>query len=82
MAQRAKDGKVSVSRLSRWIGKMKMSGAVALMWKEMLLQLRAGPLVYLLFGGVMFVMVLMPAMILGRSGEPHSVEAAGIGCCS
>jgi len=76
-AQRARDGKFKVGRFSRWIGKKKVSGAAALIWKEVLLQSRASPLLYLFFGSVLLLM-MMPVLTLERDSRRSLVTMTGL----
>lgn len=40
MAVQAREGKLKVGRVSRWLGAMRVRGGAALVWKELMLQLR------------------------------------------
>jgi hypothetical protein len=76
-AQRARDGKYRVGRLSAWIGKMRISGAAALIWKEVLFQLRASPVLYIFFGSIL-VMMMFPVVMLESDAAPSRVLTTGI----
>jgi hypothetical protein len=76
-AQRARDGKVRVGRISRWIGNMRVSGAAALIWKEVLLQLRTSPILYVFFGAIL-MMMMFPVLMLDRDASPDRVFTTGI----
>ncbi len=76
-AQKARDGKLRVGRLSRWIGNIRVSGASALIWKEVLLQIRTSPILYLFFGSILLMMML-PVLMLDREASSSRIFATGI----
>lgn len=76
-AQRARDGKLKVGRVSRLVGKMRISGAAALVWKEVLLQLRTSPVLYIFFGSILLLM-LLPVVLLDNSASESRIFATGI----
>jgi len=77
MAQQARNGKVKVGWVSKWIGKLRPSGASALVWKEVLLQLRGARFLYFLFGPVQLFMTLSPVFILSDDASSHQMMVAG-----
>ena len=73
-AQRAREGKFKVGRVSQWVGRWKLSGASVLIWKEVLLQMRSGLAVFILLGGVQLAIVVLPVFTL----DPTSTRASAI----
>jgi len=76
-AQQARDGKVRVGHASRWIGNIHMVGASALVWKEVLLQMRGGRFLYFLFGPVQLLMTLSPLLVLSDGSSDDRIRGAG-----
>ncbi len=77
IANQAKSGKVKVGRFSRWIGSMRFKGASALVWKEILLQLRGAKYLYLIFGPLQILMTLGPVFALSEVTRKGVIEATG-----
>ena len=77
-AQRAREGQFTVGRISRWVGKMRFRGASVLIWKELLLQLRAGPTLSILMGTVQFVLVVVPVLSIQQTSSQTTITGVGI----
>ncbi|MDR3688850.1 MAG: putative ABC exporter domain-containing protein [Fimbriimonas sp.] len=77
-AQQARDGKVKVGRFSRWIGRIRLMGASALVWKEVLLQVRGARMLYFFLGPIQLVLTLSPILALSGSDSPTSIRGAGM----
>ncbi len=76
-AHKAREGKFKIGFISRKIGNMRVRGAAALVWKEVILQLRSSPYLYLLFGSIL-LMMLVPALTLKSDSRPERVLATGM----
>jgi len=74
-AQRAREGKTKTSRLSKWFGRLRFSGASVLVWKEILLQLRSSPFLYILMGTMQLVMVILPVIAIEASSSHRAIWA-------
>lgn len=57
-AQRARDGRPRIGWMSRWVGGIRATGVRALLWKDILLQLRSSPMLSLTAGGLMLFMTV------------------------
>jgi len=77
MATRAQSGKLKVGRFSRWIGRLRVSGAAALMWKEVLLQSRGARYLYFVLGPVQLLMVVGPVYARGSELSPSQILNSG-----
>ena len=62
-AEFARQGKVKVGGLTRWVGSWRMQGALALMWKEALLLLRGGAFQLVLFAMISLFISWMPIWV-------------------
>jgi len=80
-AQQAREGKLKVGRFTRWIGRLRFSGASALVWKEILLQFRGSRFLYMFFGPLQVCMVIFPVALDpgGRAGGPLLIAMQGFG---
>ncbi len=77
-AQQARDGKLKIGRFSRWISSFRLTGASALIWKEILLQTRGARFLYYFYGPLQLFMTISPAF-MGRDFESLNIlRTAGI----
>ncbi len=76
-ASRAREGKMKVGRVSRWIGRARLSGASALIWKDLLLQMRSTAVLVLLMGTMQLAMVIMPVVGMAQRSSPRAVHTLG-----
>ncbi|MGV3617586.1 MAG: putative ABC exporter domain-containing protein [Fimbriimonas sp.] len=60
VAEQARKGKIRSGRFSRWVGRLQMRGASALLWKELLLQSRGALWQYALIGPIVIAFVVLP----------------------
>ena len=73
-AQQAREGKGKVDRLSRFLGELRFSGASALIWREVILQLRGARFIYVFLGPLQVIITVAPVLAL-----PISTDLDGIG---
>lgn len=60
VAEQARKGKIKVGRFARWIGKKRLTGPAALLWKELLLQSRGALWQYALLGPMVVAFTVLP----------------------
>jgi hypothetical protein len=76
-AARAREGKLKVGRISRWLGKVRLSGASVLIWKDILLQIRSMGTTLVIMSAVQLAIVIIPMSALGPNTSPRAVQAIG-----
>lgn len=78
MAQQATKGKIKRGRISQRIAKIRVRGATALIWKELVLHTRTGLWQYILFGPIAIMLVLAPVMARSESQLDNSAIIDGL----
>jgi hypothetical protein len=69
VAEQARRGKVRSSHLTRALGNLRMRGAAALLWKELLLQVRGTMWQYYIVVPFVTIMIVLPLWGVSRSGS-------------
>lgn len=83
--ERARSGKVK-ARSWGWMLRVKARGARAILWREVLIQIRANPMLVILFSGIAILFGVMPLYATepgpgGRGGDGYTfllMQAAGV----
>jgi len=77
-AQMAKEGKVKIDPVSRFFSNLRFSGASALVWREIVLQIRGAGFIFVFLGPVVVLMSVIPVATLPRSVPSESVGSVVI----
>jgi hypothetical protein len=78
LAEQARMGKLKAGR-QRWLHRIAVSGPGALIWKEVIIQLRSALTMIVLFVPIVIFMTLIPLLAMDEPNSPRAASAFFIG---